>query len=83
MSLAARVLCGWHGIAGKYVGACLLPLRLLQVVERVGRGGGDAGGRRGMTPISFGVCCALLAGSQVAACRTRGTSSLRLLEVYD
>lgn len=79
--LAACGLCGWHGIAGKYVGACLLALRLLQVAGRVGGGGGDAGGRRGTTPISFGVCCVLQAKRlHVGA---RGTSSLHLLEVYD
>lgn len=39
------------------------------MVGRVGRGGGDAGGRRGMTPISFGVCCALQAAALLAAKR--------------
>lgn len=80
--LAACGLCGWRCIAGKYVGACLLPLRLLQVVGRVGGGGGDAGGRRGTTPISFGMCCALQAAASPAAKRLHVVPAVLRLCAY-
>lgn len=84
--LAACVLCGWHSIAGKYVGACLPPLRVLQVVGRVGVEEEmlEAGELRHPFPLACVVHSKpLLAGSQAASCRARGTSSLHLLEVYD
>lgn len=80
--LAVCVLCGWHSIAGKSVGACLLPPRLLQVVGRVGGGGGDAGGRRGTIPISFGVCCVLEGAASPAAKRLHVAPAVLRLCAY-